>query len=109
MNNSVTKNSQSARVNEIIKQVVEILDAELGGKENYQLFLFGSRAKGQFSENADIDLALSSNSMTEKQFREIKRKVANLRTLYSVDLVHLEAVESDFRKIILSEDREINV
>ena len=100
--------TQSPRIDEIIKQVVNILDTNLGGNNNYKLYLFGSRAKDQATTNADIDLAISCTDINDNQLRKIKREIANLRTLYSVDLVHLQAVAPDFRTIILSKVREIN-
>jgi len=99
-------NAPNARIDELITQVIEIIGHQLGSMP-FELYLFGSRAKNNASEGADIDLAISCPELTEADYRKIKQEIAAIRTLYSIDLIHLERVELDFREIILADARKL--
>lgn len=55
-----------------------------------KVLLFGSRAKGNFREGSDIDLALFGKDITFSQILDIKVRIEDLALLYSVDLVNFE-------------------
>lgn len=55
-----------------------------------KVLLFGSRAKGDFREGSDIDLALFGKDITFNQILDIQVKIEDLALLYSVDLVNFE-------------------
>lgn len=55
-----------------------------------KVLLFGSRAKGNFREGSDIDLALFGKDITFSQILDIKVMIEDLALLYSVDLVNFE-------------------
>ncbi|MCG8512902.1 MAG: nucleotidyltransferase domain-containing protein [Halanaerobiales bacterium] len=65
-------------------QLKEVLLAELS---HYLLFLFGSKAKGTFREDSDLDLAyLSDQDITEYDQYMLAQKLAKLSG-HEVDLI----------------------
>ena len=50
--------------------------------------IFGSRAKGNFKPNSDIDLVLYGNNLTEKLALHIKSELEELSTPYKFDVVN---------------------
>ena len=87
--------------------IIEIIGHLLGEDKPFQLYLLGSRAKNIAVEGTDIDLAVSCSQLTEKVFGRMKRKIGNIRTLYSIDIIHLEKVDSHFMEIVLADANEI--
>lgn len=55
-----------------------------------RIVLFGSRAVGDNSPRADIDLAISAPTLTRWQFAELRVDAFETLTLYWISLVHLE-------------------
>lgn len=55
-----------------------------------KVLLFGSRAKGDYREGSDIDLALFGKDITYNQILDIQVRIEDLSLLYSVDLVNFE-------------------
>lgn len=88
-----------ARYNEIIHKIVEILKRFL---EPSRIILFGSRAKGKNSRHSDFDFALTCSRPPISIERKIKEEIEKVSGLYKVDVVYLDSVEEDFRKIILN-------
>ena len=99
---------ENTRIRELVREVAEIIQRYLGKGRSYSLYLFGSRLKNRALEGADIDLALSCPDLSESDFRKIKREIENIRTLHSIDLIHLERVDADFREIVLSDAVKID-
>lgn len=91
--------SEQNRIKELTEKVVNIVARHLGQDGNFNLFLFGSRAKGTCQKGADIDLALELLSSKHK-FRDIADDVDRIDTLYRIDLVDLNNVDDKFREII---------
>ena len=52
-----------------------------------EVILFGSRAKGNYSEGSDIDLAAKGNGLTFNQLMDINIQIEDLGLLYKVDVV----------------------
>lgn len=52
-----------------------------------EVILFGSRAKGDYSEGSDIDLAAKGNGLTFNQLMDINIQIEDLGLLYKVDVV----------------------
>ncbi|MRJ03121.1 MAG: nucleotidyltransferase domain-containing protein, partial [Epsilonproteobacteria bacterium] len=53
-----------------------------------KIILFGSRAKGYFALNSDIDIAVDIN-LTFREKRKLKERIEEVSGLYSVDLLFL--------------------
>lgn len=52
-----------------------------------KVFIFGSRAKGTYSEGSDIDLAAVGDGLTFNQLMDINIQIEDLGLLYKVDVV----------------------
>jgi predicted nucleotidyltransferase len=93
-------------INDILKEVSSIVADELFC--DYQLFLFGSRAKDINDDKSDIDIGIISKTrISGRQFLSIQEKVENLPTLLKIDLVDFNSVVDDFKKTALKYTRDI--
>lgn len=52
-----------------------------------KVLIFGSRAKGTYSEGSDIDLAVVGENITFNQLMDINIQIEDLGLLYKVDVV----------------------
>ena len=52
-----------------------------------KVLIFGSRAKGTYSEGSDIDLAAVGDGLTFNQLMDINIQIEDLGLLYKVDVV----------------------
>lgn len=55
-----------------------------------EVFLYGSRAKGTARDRSDIDIAVTGAD----DFELLAEKVADLPTLYSVDLLNMDTCKN---------------
>jgi nucleotidyltransferase substrate binding protein (TIGR01987 family) len=84
------------KIKNILIQVSSIVADELMG--DYQLFLFGSRAKDINDDKSDVDIGIiSEHRITGKQWLSIQEKLENIQTLLKIDLVDFDSVTGDFR------------
>lgn len=67
------------------KRVEQIVNA-LKNYDVKKIVLFGSRARGDYLKNSDIDLAIDG-AFSPRQKRKIKEKIDEQSGLYSVDTV----------------------
>lgn len=79
--------------NEIIKQIKDIIK-----KYNYEFKMFGSRARGNYKYNSDIDIAILENVYEEDEYK-IKNDFDLLDIPYMIDLVF---VNSNTKKELLN-------
>ena len=82
----------------IIDEIVKVLLSYLQPK---RIILFGSRAKQRAEKYADFDIAVEGADMDIKMERFIKDKLDEKAGIYTVDLINLDKVDEDFRKIVL--------
>ena len=69
----------------------------------YQFKLFGSRAKGNYKNNSDIDLAIFENVEKQDEFK-IRNEIDLLDIVYMVDLVFVD--ESTKKELLESIEKE---
>jgi len=60
-------------------------------KENkqYKFILFGSRARGNYKKESDIDIAIKGNIMTDDKYRIIN-EFDLINTIHKIDLVFID-------------------
>lgn len=70
-----------------------------------KIVLYGSRARGDYAERADIDLAILSPEATLNDWNQVLLIIENADTLLKIDCVRLDelSAENSLRKSILSE------
>ncbi len=99
-------NKPDKHIRKIIMDVAAIVKKELNC--DYQLFLFGSRAKGNHDGKSDIDIGIiSATQITTKQILQIQEKIEQIPTLLKIDFVDFNSVGEEFRKIALKHIMEI--
>lgn len=96
------------KIEKILKQAAKIVSSEIEG--NYQLFLFGSRAKEIHDEKSDIDIGIFTDSqISGKKWLNIQEKLEQIPTLLKIDLVDFNSVDEEFKKVALKYTKEIKV
>lgn len=63
-------------------------------KQIETVFLYGSRAKGNYRNGSDIDLAIQSSELTFDELLNIETELDDLMTPYSFDIVIIEKIEN---------------
>lgn len=81
---------------DILKRIIETIKLEKRVKE---IILFGSRAKGEFKNGSDIDIAVIADTLKFDELNQIRVNLSELLTPYRVDII-------DFNKITNNELKE---
>lgn len=68
----------------IQKQIKNIVNHN----NEYRFKLFGSRARGDYKETSDIDIAIFENVEKEKEYK-IRNEFDELNIIYKIDLVFI--------------------
>ncbi len=89
-------------IEEIVKVIANYAEVE-------KAVIFGSRARGDYREGSDIDIALFGNSLTHSINTNIFYEIDNLYIVYKVDLINFNSLEKEdkLKENILREGVEI--
>lgn len=68
------------------KEVYNSIKNVIKNNDKYNFKLFGSRAKGTYKNNSDIDLAIFGNVNKDDEFK-IRNELDELDIIYKIDLV----------------------
>lgn len=69
-----------------------------------KIYLFGSRARGDFKETSDIDIAIDAGRrITSLEIAQSQNIIEALNIPQKIDLVDLQAVPQDMKEAILKE------
>ena len=71
--------------------------------KNVRIYLFGSRAKGSYTERSDIDIAILSDEDISFELALLRETIENYNLPQTVDVIDLNTVDSEFREQILKE------
>ena len=63
-----------------------------------EVVVFGSRAKGNYKEGSDIDLALKGTSLNLKTLQSLELKLDELYLPYKIDMVIYENIANEALK-----------
>jgi len=81
------------------KEILEIISNYLD-INSYQVFFFGSRVIKKGNERSDIDVGIEGpKEIPYEIMAKIKEDIANLPTLYIIEIVDFKKVSSDFRQV----------
>lgn len=69
-----------------------------------KVVIFGSRARGDYKVNSDIDLAVIFNNNEKDNFIKLQTKLEELNTLYKFDIVDFKSVKDDKLKKEIEKD-----
>lgn len=67
---------------------------------SYTLYLFGSRVNGNSKKYSDIDIAISSKELSRSVKAKLEYEFENSTLPYEVDIVDLNDIAEEFRKLI---------
>lgn len=63
-----------------------------------QVLVFGSRAKGNYKEGSDIDLALKGTALNLQTLQSLELKLDELYLPYKIDMVIYDTIANDALK-----------
>ena len=66
--------------------------------------IFGSRARGEYKDNSDIDLAIIFNNNDKDNFIKLQTKLEELETLYKFDIIDFNGIKDDKFKSEIEKD-----
>lgn len=70
-----------------------------------RVILFGSRARGDASPRADIDIAVDCPTANARRWSDMEEAVENAPTLLQVDLVRLDRAPAELATVIRAEGK----
>ena len=71
--------------------------------KQYKFILFGSRARGKYKKESDIDIAIKGNIKTEDKYRIIN-EFDLINTIHKIDLVFIEELTK--KELVENIDKE---
>lgn len=74
--------------NEIINKIKNV-----GIKNNVEIYIFGSRARGNYKYNSDIDIVIKECIEKDKEYR-ILNDIDKIDTEYKIDVVFIQNVKN---------------
>lgn len=72
------------------KEVYEKIKKVIENNNQYKIVLFGSRARGDYKETSDIDLAVLNEISREEQYK-IMNEIDLLDIIYKIDIVFVDS------------------
>ncbi|MDF1571958.1 MAG: nucleotidyltransferase domain-containing protein [Bacteroidales bacterium] len=78
--------------------VEKLIDILASNSKISKIILFGSRAKGNFREGADIDISLAGNNLNLDDIIDAKLETDQLNLPYKIDLVIYERIKENALK-----------
>lgn len=75
-----------------IQRIIDKLDFV---NDSGNIILFGSRAKGNFKNGSDIDIAIKSKDLDFHKLMRIKSKLEELDLPYKIDLIDYNTIENE--------------
>ena len=72
------------------KEVYDKIKKVIEDNKEYKIVLFGSRARGDYKETSDIDLAVLNDISRDEQYR-IMNEIDLLDIIYKIDIVFVDS------------------
>ena len=88
--------------------IKEILQKHLPNSDA-KFYIFGSRAKGNYREYSDVDIAIDSPDLTLDKKLQIQSDFDNSTFPYEVDIVDLKTIQENFKNFISADLAEIKI
>ena len=92
--------------NKHIDFILKILDKYF---KNTEYFVFGSRSKGNYKKYSDIDIALDNKGqkISSELITKAKIEFDNSTFPYEVDIVDLNSLDENFKKLIINDLKKV--
>lgn len=101
---SIQNLNLTPRETDVLTGAIQILIKHL---RPVRVILFGSRAKGTSRKGSDFDLAVELALPDITIERRISDEIEGIAGLYKVDVAYLNAVDEEFKNIVLKTGRVI--
>ena len=86
-------------VEKLKKEILDVVGKYLDLKK-YKVFFFGSRVEGTNDESSDIDIGVEGpKPVPFDALSSIKEEIAEISTVYLIDLIDFKNSDKDFGKI----------
>lgn len=72
-------------------------------REGAQIYLFGSRARGNYQKFSDVDIMVESKTDLTKQISKIKENAQNSAFPYKIDLVSFNEFSESYKSNYMKE------
>ncbi len=92
------------REQEILNHTIAILKEHI---DPQTVYLFGSRSKDTHRTGSDFDIAVTGTKPHFDIQKNLEDDLENVIGLYQMDIIYLDDVEEDFRKLVLSQGKVI--
>ena len=80
---------------------------KISTENDIKLYIFGSRARGDYRANSDIDIAVMDSISTEKKYK-IMNEIDLIDCIYKIDLVFMQDIKnSEFINAIKTDAKQI--
>jgi predicted nucleotidyltransferase len=88
--------------------IQSILATSLSHPKVQRVILYGSRARGDYHQGSDIDIAIDAPDMNHKEFVLLWNELDDLPIIYPMDIVHIQALNNtDLLKAIQQDGQEL--
>jgi predicted nucleotidyltransferase len=94
------ENVEDRRLKELRHRLEDLL-----GRDGFRMIMFGSRARGDYSEDSDLDVAVIVRDLTRKTKIRILEEVADFELDYLLPISALVISEDDFNHLKMRERR----
>lgn len=94
------KDKEQSLITDIIGLIVSHLHPE-------KIILFGSRASGKKKKYSDFDIAIQGVEIGVREERLLKEALDEKLGIFSLDLINLDKVDSEFREIVIEKGKVI--
>lgn len=68
-----------------------------------KVILFGSRARGDFEERSDVDVAILCPGATDEEWLQMELQMEEIPTLLKIDLVRLDTAAKSLQDVVNKE------
>jgi len=75
----------------LLRKIVSVIAKRLSVE---RAVIYGSRARGNFKNYSDIDIAISAPSMPGAEFSQLAFDIDSLPIIFKMDIVHLEPLKN---------------
>lgn len=97
---------------ELFKKIIAIIEKY---SSIQKVYVYGSRARGDYSKRSDLDLAFYGENISSKEINLLEDDLDNLDTIITFDLINIDTIDKEKlsenirREGVLIYDREKQV